>query len=680
MPSDFQYILRSAIQPGYRQEENFKALIDYCEKAKIKEVMFHINGEELFQGHLKREDAKPWLDMIASYMPLLKEHGIQVSLNPWTTLVHEERGRKADPADGFTMMTDKNGMEMQCVCCPLDEKFGAYLADLFACYASIHPVCVWIEDDFRLHNHLPLDWGGCFCETHMKAFSKELGFPVDREAFVRGLLAGGPPNEYRRAWLEVNRRAMTALAEKLGRAVAAASPDTALGLMSSKPYAHAAEGRDWGQIFEAIGRHAPPQSRPHLHPYLEASGMQYFADYCNIALQTRALTPAGIACHPELENFPFTAYAKSDKSAGFQTELCAVTGCDGLTMNLFSMYGGGIDPDEDFDRTLAALKPYCDAVKRAGFTLESAKGVRCLFSQRSAETLHTGGSAALFGHSGHTPFGIPHTGGSGNMDELYPHESFWPGYLQMLGICAVPWTDNNLSGEVAAVSGQYFRNLDRESIVRLFENNLVLLEGEAAITLYELGLGELAGIASCGIVPLNGADNCYEQTVDGKPYNGRPQARMTCMHTGDFVNITYRSAPGAIATVRRFDGAETGIGTARWGNALILPYRMGLRSPITLLRPERRDVFQAALADTDITFVPKQTAVGVFEFANGFTVVNSSLDDASGVCLRLKRPGAWAEITRTGAAAPFERQTDGHGLLEIGDIPGLSTRTFIVQS
>ena len=41
---------------------------------------------------------------------------------------------------------------------------------MYAYYASVKPYMLWVEDDFRLHNHEPLNGAGVFVKTHGKIF------------------------------------------------------------------------------------------------------------------------------------------------------------------------------------------------------------------------------------------------------------------------------------------------------------------------------------------------------------------------------------------------------------------------------------------------------------------------------------------------------------------------------
>ena len=69
--------------------------------------------------------------------------------------------------------------------CPLSKNWKKYFFEIYHYYATeIKPEILWIEDDFRMHNHEPLEYGGCFCKLHMDLFQKHLNEKISREEFV----------------------------------------------------------------------------------------------------------------------------------------------------------------------------------------------------------------------------------------------------------------------------------------------------------------------------------------------------------------------------------------------------------------------------------------------------------------------------------------------------------------
>lgn len=71
----------------------------------------------------------------------------------------------------------------RCASAPCARSGKGHIAGLYARYAQLEPSILWVEDDFRLHNHAPLVWGGCFCEEHMRLYSERAGKALTREDF-----------------------------------------------------------------------------------------------------------------------------------------------------------------------------------------------------------------------------------------------------------------------------------------------------------------------------------------------------------------------------------------------------------------------------------------------------------------------------------------------------------------
>jgi hypothetical protein len=54
----FKYILRFTIQPGYFEEERLSKLIIFCRQARIDDVTFFVDCEELNGGHIDQKGPK----------------------------------------------------------------------------------------------------------------------------------------------------------------------------------------------------------------------------------------------------------------------------------------------------------------------------------------------------------------------------------------------------------------------------------------------------------------------------------------------------------------------------------------------------------------------------------------------------------------------------------------------
>ena len=132
----YRYILRYTCQPGFHEDQRLDDLVEFCKTAQVEEVMFMIAPEELNTGHITIEEAGPWIDLICRAKTRLAKDNIAVSLNPWTTLLHIERGRKLKANQNFTTMVDPKGTKSDAVACPLCPEVKKYLAEIDSSYAS----------------------------------------------------------------------------------------------------------------------------------------------------------------------------------------------------------------------------------------------------------------------------------------------------------------------------------------------------------------------------------------------------------------------------------------------------------------------------------------------------------------------------------------------------------------
>ena len=298
----FRYILRCAIQPGFHEDKRTETLLAFCKAAAIDDVAFFVNCEEINQAHLAPEQTETWLSFIRRAGRRLARLGIATSLNPWHTLLHSDRGRRLRADQKFGLLMDYTGRKASAQVCPLCPAWRKYIAGIFAQYAAINPDILWVEDDFRLQNHAPLKWGGCFCDRHMREFARLAGERISRREFFRNIVKPGPPNKFRKAWLSSNRRTMTELAGLLGAAVSQVAPATRVGLMTSIPSVHCAEGRDWNGLLRNLAGKNDMVVRPHLPVYAECSPGRYLWDFAGISLHTQASIPSDAVIYPEIDN------------------------------------------------------------------------------------------------------------------------------------------------------------------------------------------------------------------------------------------------------------------------------------------------------------------------------------------------------------------------------------------
>jgi len=683
--NSYQYVLRFAVQPGNNEDERFAQLVEFCKTAHIDEVMFFINCEELNQGHLTIEETKPWMKVIEKGKKLLDPLDIKTSINPWTTTLHTDRGRKLKEGQNFRLMVDPYGNKASAVACPLCSNWQKYIAEMYSYYATIKPNVVWVEDDFRLHNHDPLIWGGCFCEHHMEEYSKlavkfgakHEGEKLTREEFVEGILKQGEVHPYRKVWLDISRKTMIDLAELLGEAVHKVSPDTKVGLMSSSPSVHCAEGRNWNAVFKCLSGDNPPVSRPHLPSYNEVTSQNYLLGFSDVSRMTKAFLPENTEVYPELENFQDTRFAKSKAFTRFQIETSTLIGSQGITLNIFDMMGNGVLLNEGYQYTLADTKEFVNKLTELGLDTSKQKGVKIPICQESSYTLKIQKGS--------------------RMDELYPKEAFWAQLLSAYGIANTYTRDRKHSDSIIAVSGQYFRNLNNEELVDLFENNYILMEGEAAYTLWDMGFGYLAGIYDATWYKVNSGVQAYEETCNGEIYSGIHNSRISSQGSiGPYLAINYseNKSFNKITEVKSPDGKTVGPGMALYNDKVfILPYSASGGGYGAYLNTTRQEITQACLeklfAYARPTMVVDAPYVSVYDYdledRRVLVIVNASGDDLDEVKIKLTDDCAALALMNIREISRCERDDTRlsaaieNGILSVEGLKRLEVKAFVIE-
>jgi hypothetical protein len=643
----FCYILRFSADPGYEEDKALSMAMDFCARAGIDDITFFCAPEELSRGHLTGEEQERFIEFFKKAKALTERQGMTFSINNWTTLYHTDRGRGLRPGQNFGRMVDPDGQEATVAACPLDPEFRAYYGELMKRFGALNPKIFWIEDDFRLHNHHPLRWGGCFCERHMEEFSRRAGKKLTREAFVEGVLRPGVPHLYRTIWLDAAREAMIGLAETFNSALREVSDSTALGLMSSVPAVHCAEGRDWDRLLRALCKGGAMVNRPHLPAYNECAPQEYLWNFNTITVLARACLPPETLVYPELENFPFARASKSLGFTRYQIETALALGIDGITLDILD-FSGSAAPMAGHAENLAGSKTFLSACNETGVFKGGREGVNVLFSPDSSYTLHT--------EKGR------------DMSELYPCENFWGGVFGGMGVPFVYNKDRKpIKGKIAAVSGQFFRNLSAAELETLFAGNFVILDGAAAETLFDIGAGGLAGITGVTRVPSEKAVVSYEEMEH--PEEGYAVPRISAQGAFEFAYLMeYEKGARVLGGLFSPAHERQGNGTVVFNDrVLVLPYSGGSGYiPMALNELRRRVVFRelqkaasrfsgpAMMAEDHVNF-------GVYEFADkdrrALFVVNGSADPVD--CIKLRRSAGNSEplevILRSGKVKPRYR-------------------------
>ncbi len=577
-PSRFRTILRYQIDPQWESEARLEELLRFCAAARVDEVMLLMQAEELSPGHPTADEMDEWCGLAVRVGERLRQEGIGLSLNPWATTYAVTRGRTMRPGHHFQRMVGENGKEHPLAACPLCPEWQAMIAGNFARMArEIRPLAIWIEDDWRLHNHgALLGWGGCFCPLHLQRFSALVGESVTRQQVLESVLRGGPPHPWRKLWLELSRDSLLEPARVIRDAVRSANPDVRLGLMSSMPDQHSIEGRDWDALREAFGMEEGWLIRPHMPPYTQ----QWTLRVNPWPLRhTLAFLEGPVTCYPELENSPRNGpFTKSGRATALQILEAAAMGSPGITINHFDNMGTGIALDPQFAGHLAHVLPQADALTALGLDDRQADGVQVLVAPDIAAAMElsnegvkplTDADAAALNMALQTMSGTATGAVRGSMQALAHPSMIWSETLAILSIAHRVTKRIEPGRGPIFLSGQTHRAFSDEEVRRLLSGSVVL-DALAVEGLIERGFGAHLGIEAMDWLGLEASGYSYEQLTDAAPGSyAVTHPRMTAQRCAGKA-ARYRGADElqVLSTLHRADRSEVCAGVVQFGNAL----------------------------------------------------------------------------------------------------------------
>jgi len=425
-------------------------------------------------------------------MDKLRSLGVDVSINLTCTLGHSDFHQDLRKLFPFQFQVDITGVESKACACPLDDKWRRHISKIYRIYASLKPRVIWVDDDFRLHNHSPVRWG-CFCPLHLKMFAERYGERLTREDLVKAVLKpDSQPTEERRIWLGILGDTMIDAAAVLERAVHEVSPETRIGIMTSSPEVHSAEGRRWRELLKALSGPYKPIIRPPLGNYSEGD-KRLLLRGLTMTLHTKALVPREAEICPEVENWPYTRFSKSAKFTWLQIALCQLHGIPDVTLNLYG-WGAPLNGDPEYARMLKEAKIYFQSLTRISLQDSVFRGIRLFFHESGALYRDTEGRS---------------------WEELIPKRP-WDMSLPLLGF-SVTYEESG----ICAVSGDSILALSDEELKELLRRNLIL-DASAAKALCRRGLSHLIGV-DVGKKILNG----YAEEILDEEFGKRPGKART---------------------------------------------------------------------------------------------------------------------------------------------------------
>lgn len=516
----FTNCLRIQIVPNHYEEQRIRSVADFCVRNNFSNVMLFINAEEYNVGHMTILEAKPWVNTMKKAAAIFRSKGLTVSLNPWIEWGHLDRCRRLKKEQNFVTQVDYDGNQSDIVACPLDKSWLNYYLN-FAQYLieEISPDVFWIEDDFRFHNHGNLHYGGCFCELHMNMFNRQLGTNYTREQFVEKLFGKQPDEEVKKAFLDVNRKAIIDVARAIGERIKNVNSKTIVGLMSSRHNMHAVEARDWSGVHNALSQGNMLLDRLHLPGYFEEAPKRYYYNFNYYTFLCRGLLPEETQIMPEIENAAFSLFSKDSQYVRFEVESALPLQIAGMTYDIFDFVGNGVNEKFGYGEAISEINNYLDAVASSEYRFDKLSGINFPMDEKACYNRKFK---------------------KGDFMSILPTDYHLYATLAAMGISPKTTTAKEINGELVVLSGDNTDNFTDVQLVELFENNHMIVDGRAVSNLVDRKLGKLLGVCGCVFIKAESDLVSYETLCEETLVDDIPGYRATAFDkAGDRYYIQY---------------------------------------------------------------------------------------------------------------------------------------------
>jgi hypothetical protein len=536
-----RYHLRFQILPGKHVQRDAATLAAFCRKHGVEEVVLFVASEEWNPGLLTAAQEDEWFKGVAAAKKVLERAGLSVSLNIWASVLHGGTGKKLPRGRGIKPMVSPTGEVNPAVASFADPAWRRYITHQYGRFARLGFRVLWIEDDFRYHNHRPLTWGGGFEEGMIRRFEKRLGRRVRREELVRNILRPGAPHPWRALWLATWREAQLEAAAAIAQAVRENAPgQSKVGLMSSGPAVHSTEGRDWGRLFEALSIDGQVAHRPHFRGAAMQAGREIARNIMMFDVQRRC-QPDTAEIAPEIENYPFTRWGHSDSRTGVEMVLSLMFGSDALFLDLFPFAANPADQYPQIGQMLDECRPALEWTAARFDRQLDTRGVSLPYQFDTAQHVQTMQGKSMF-----------------ELNVL----PFQAG--ELLARYGVPVTFAD--GPVRALFGPAAWAFDDAEIWRLLGDGL-MLDGAAAHILCQRGYGSMLGVDIPRIIPREQSDYSLEEVVADKL--GVPRGHyMDVCHTAQTALLKPRRGAKVWTQILRPTGEHVCAGMVAFKNLL----------------------------------------------------------------------------------------------------------------
>ena len=302
------------------------------------------------------------LELLARHAEEIRPFCKQVGINLLCTIGHLPEYLAMAP-EGFTPVTDMDGVTCPGTCCPNDPAFRErYLKPLFTAAGQLPIDFLWLDDDIRCANHGPAGLS-CFCRNCIAAFNADHGTAFTRESLAAALHADSPHEKLalRRQWLAFSGKTITNLFALAEKCIHAQNPRMQLGAMDSGM--HNSDDNPYSAETAALaGPCGPiPRWRPGGGAYTDQSILREMLQNKShrLGFEAALLPDCVTDIEAEVESFNRQRLRKSCRATQLETAIYAAAGCTGSACNIlcacddFSVNRGIL-------QAIAAVRPFLE--------------------------------------------------------------------------------------------------------------------------------------------------------------------------------------------------------------------------------------------------------------------------------------------------------------------------------
>jgi hypothetical protein len=504
-------MLMTVAVPPWQEDAVLEQLVALCRETGVSDVAVMVQVHPEVEPLLaKIEDAAR---RFARVQARLRAHGVAAGILLQTLLDHGERGYPISPVP-FQRIVGADGREVAVCFCPLDPDFRAYVSQAVALLAATRPAFMLVDDDVRIGGHSPAN-RECCCPLHLDAYRRRTGQTLTRETLLAAVCRDDHEGlAVRTAWSAAQQAGLVRFTQTVRTAMDTVDPTLRGGIcVCSNQLPHAEE------MARILAGPARPLLRLGNAYYLE-QGYKNFPNVMAGIAHQRTRLPDDFEYLSEADTWPQTRYSLSATGLRGYITCAALAGADLPEVWVTNLQEWGPAEGDAYRVMLRESRPFFDAVHALGRQVQW-QGPIALNDMREL-------------------YRKPWTP---DTSEWLPAPS-WGGVI--CGRLGLPFRTAGTHG-VRMIAGDAPWGFTREELLGFLTEGM-LLDGQAALHLNRMGLGEYLGVdvASGAALRPN-----FEQFGDDRALNGTSAGAHHYImrpHLPDLAQLTPRGPATQVAS------------------------------------------------------------------------------------------------------------------------------------